>query len=88
MKSLKEQAIDFGKYPITIQDRKITIPTWIIRFPKWRGAKLSRTLAGTYRNKTLFEFNGKPLFGELAVLHWLKKDGWDGVWVDTFHSFS
>jgi hypothetical protein len=88
MKSLKEQAISFGKYPITFQSRRIDIATWTIRFPKWHGAKLSRTLPGTYRNKTLGEFNGKPLFGELAVLRSLKKDGWDGVWVDTFHSRS
>jgi hypothetical protein len=29
--------------------------------------------------------SGEPLFGELAILRWLQKDGWDGVRVDTFH---
>jgi hypothetical protein len=29
--------------------------------------------------------DGQPLFGELAILRCLQKDGWDGVWVDAFH---
>ena len=28
---------------------------------------------------------GEPVFGELAILTALRKDGWEGVWVDTFH---
>jgi hypothetical protein len=87
MESLKRQALSFGEYPIRLPTgRRIGISTWTIRFPKWSGAKLPRSLAGTYKNKTLVKFYGRPLFGELAVLRWLKKDGWDGVWVDTFHS--
>jgi len=31
----------------------------------------------------VIEFGGRPLFPELAVLHALKADGWDGVWVDS-----
>ncbi|MFZ1072895.1 MAG: VRR-NUC domain-containing protein [Verrucomicrobiia bacterium] len=88
MKLLKQQAISFGKYPITFQGKKIGIETWTIHFPKWSGAGLSKSVPGTYRNKSLVNFNGEPLFGELAVLRWLQNDGWDGVWVDTFHSSS
>ncbi|HET7458608.1 MAG TPA: hypothetical protein VFJ74_13260 [Gemmatimonadaceae bacterium] len=43
------------------------------------------TLAATYTSKPLVTFRGAPLFGELAVLRWLEADGWEGVWVDTFH---
>jgi hypothetical protein len=86
MKSLKQQAISLGKYPITIRGAKIGISTWTIQFPSWTGAELSRSVAGTYRNKALVNYFGEPLFGELAVLRWLEKDGWEGVWVDTFHS--
>ncbi len=42
-------------------------------------------IPATYTSKPLVTFNGAPMFGELAVLRWLNVDGWDGVWVDTFH---
>jgi hypothetical protein len=42
-------------------------------------------LATTYTSKPLVTFRGAPMFGELAVLRWLEVDGWEGVWVDTFH---
>ena len=43
------------------------------------------TLAHTYTSKPLVSVNGDAMFGELAILRWLEKDGWEGVWVDTFH---
>lgn len=42
-------------------------------------------LPATYTSKPLVTFDGAAMFGELAVLRWLNVDGWDGVWVDTFH---
>lgn len=42
-------------------------------------------LASTYTSKPLVTFNGAAMFGELAVLRWLEVDGWQGVWLDTFH---
>lgn len=46
---------------------------------------LDETLPKTYRSKPLVVVNGDVLFGELAILRYLQMDGWDGVWVDTFH---
>lgn len=43
------------------------------------------TLPLTYTAKPLVTFHGAAMFGELAVLRWLEVDGWEGVWVDTFH---
>jgi hypothetical protein len=43
------------------------------------------TLLHTYTSKPLVSVDGDAMFGELAILRWLEKDGWDGVWVDTFH---
>ena len=42
-------------------------------------------LSQTYTSKPLVSVHGDAMFGELAILRWLEKDGWDGVWVDTFH---
>jgi len=36
-----------------------------------------------YGGRPVIEFGGRPLFPELAVLHALKADGWDGVWIDS-----
>ena len=38
----------------------------------------------TYGNKPLIDVDGTPMFAELAILRLFQKDGWDGVWVDTF----
>ena len=85
MKSLKQQRIGLGKYSIICQGKMVTIESWTIRFPKWVGTPTKKSLKNTYRVKPLVEVNGEPLFGELAILRLLQRDGWDGVWVDTFH---
>ena len=86
MKSLKRQATSIGEYSLTYpRGQKITIATWTIRFPKWLGKPLDEKQKGSYKIKPLVQIDGEPLFGELAVLRLLQKDGWDGVWVDTYH---
>jgi len=39
-----------------------------------------------YLNKPVVAHDGRVLFGEIAVLRYLEKDQWKGVWVDSFHS--
>ena len=43
------------------------------------------TLAGTYVSKPLVSVDGDAMFGELAIVRWLEKDGWQAFWVDTYH---
>jgi hypothetical protein len=59
----------------------------LVRFPSAVPAKLpDGTLKFTYTSKPLVtSVTGAAAFGELAILDALRKDGWDGVWVDTFH---
>ena len=86
MNSLKKLAWNEGEYSLKFPTgHSLTIASWSIRFPKWNGSPLSETTKDTYRVKPLVEVDGEPLFGELAILRLLQKDGWDGVWVDTFH---
>lgn len=42
-------------------------------------------LKKTYTVKPLVAPFGSLLFGELAILQCLERDGWTGVWVDTYH---
>jgi VRR-NUC domain len=86
MESLKRQVTSIGEYSVTSpKSPKITIATWTIRFAKWLGKPLDELQKGSYKIKPLVEINGEPNFGELAILRLLQKDGWDGVWVDTYH---
>jgi hypothetical protein len=63
------------------------IRTLTVRFPLAAPAKLPNgSLKSTYTSKPLvMSMTGEPVFGEFAILTALRKDGWEGVWVDTFH---
>src|SRR5262245_55514251 len=49
-------------------------------FPKWMGSPIE----DTYGGKPVLNFNGEPVFAELAILRIFQADAWDGVWIDTF----
>lgn len=40
----------------------------------------------THLSKPVVSIDQAILFGELAILRYLEKDGWKGVWIDAFHS--
>ena len=42
-------------------------------------------MKGTYLSKPLVIFDNQVFWGELAIVHTLINDGWQAVWVDTFH---
>lgn len=58
-----------------------------IRFPSASPGRLGDgQLRQTYNVKPLVvSVRGESVFGEFAILHALQEDGWDGVWLDTFH---
>ncbi len=49
-------------------------------FKRWTG----EFTGDAYGNKPILDVDGEPMFAELAILRHFQKDGWDGVWVDTF----
>ena len=78
----------------TIEPRQVTLPDGAtvvnralpIRFSRATPDRLPEgTLPRTYTSKPLVSVNGAAMFGELAIVRWLEKDGWDAVWMDTFH---
>ena len=58
----------------------VRIPKVHLTFEKWSGIYPD----DTYGNKTVLNFNDEPVFAELAILRIFQKDGWNGVWVDTY----
>ena len=65
---------------------EVGIAVWSVQFESAEPSRLADPqLPKTYAIKPLVQLGGESLFGELAILRSLQKDGWDGVWVDTFH---
>lgn len=60
--------------------RQIEIPKTTPFFSLWTGEPIK----DRYGNKPLLNFNGQPVFAELAILGVLQNDGWQGAWVDTY----
>lgn len=51
-----------------------------IKLTPWRGGQIKND----YNGKAVLDYNGQPLFGELAVLKQYNRDGYDGVWIDNY----
>jgi len=58
----------------------LDIPIKYLQFKKWSGSPIK----DDYNGKTVIDFDGEPLFAELAVLRMYQKDDWAGVWVDCY----
>jgi hypothetical protein len=61
---------------------RVLVPKVEARFAPWRGP----SSADTYGGKTLLAWEERPAFAELVVLWTLQREGWEGVWVDSYRS--
>lgn len=59
---------------------QISIQKYFLTFNPWKGAPIPNT----YNGKAVIDWNGEPLFAELAVLRLFQSHEWDGVWVDSY----
>ncbi|OGI73949.1 hypothetical protein A3D42_00680 [Candidatus Nomurabacteria bacterium RIFCSPHIGHO2_02_FULL_41_18] len=59
---------------------QISIQKYFLNFNKWGGSPVPNS----YGNKAVIDYEGEPLFAELAVLRLFQSNGWDGVWVDSY----
>jgi hypothetical protein len=62
------------------EDRTVEIRKACPRWKLWTGTPV----ADTYGGKPILDYAGEPLFAELVILREFEKDGWTGVWVDTY----
>lgn len=60
--------------------RKVSVVKYFLKFKEWKG----KPIPNSYGNKAVIDFNGEPVFAELAVLKLFQYHGWDGVWVDSY----
>lgn len=59
---------------------QVSIQKYFLHFNEWKGAPIPNT----YNGKAVIDWNGEPVFAELAVLRLFQSNGWDGVWVDSY----
>lgn len=59
----------------------VLIQKYFLTFTPWKGVPIPNT----YNGKAVIDWNGEPLFAELAVLRLFQSHGWEGVWVDSYH---
>lgn len=58
----------------------VEIAKYFIVFKPWTG----KEIIDTYGGKTIIDFHTEPVFAELAILRYLQRDGWNGVWADNY----
>ena len=63
-----------------LSGEQIPIQKYFLHFDPWKGDPIPNT----YNGKAVIDWNGKPVFAELAVLRLFQSHGWDGVWVDSY----
>jgi hypothetical protein len=49
-------------------------------FRLWTG----EPIGDTYGSKSILDLSGEPVFAELAILRLFQREGWEGVWVDSY----
>lgn len=69
-------------YPITLPGgRTVEVSKATPKFQIWKGGGID-----TYGGKAILVVDDEPVFAELAILRTLQRDGWDGVWIDTYRN--
>jgi len=60
--------------------QEVQIPKKELVFQKWKGEKLNNT----FGNKPLIDFDGVPVFAEIAILKLGLISSWKGRWIETY----
>ena len=69
-----------AKETLIIDGAEITVPKSEIYFNEWHGTSLENT----FGDKPQVNFEGRPMFAELAIMNMAINDGWDARWVETY----
>ncbi len=66
-----------------LRGQSVSVP--IYRFGVKRWPERIEFDIGSYTNKVLIEYEGDPLFCEIALVRIARSQGWDAAWIDTYH---
>jgi hypothetical protein len=70
------------EYFTTIEGNKLSLDKYHFVFNEWKQPHSF----DTYNRKPLLELDNEPLFAELLFLRILEKEGYKGIWVDTYRN--
>ncbi len=70
--------------PFYLPGGTVSIATERWELERWEGETDPPDLRRPWGIKPKFSVNGRRSCAELAVLDYLRRDGWDGVWVSAF----
>jgi hypothetical protein len=62
--------------------KRILVQKYFFMFNRWSGA----AIPNDYNGKAVVDWNGEPVFAELAVVRLLKAHGWNAVWTDSYRN--
>ncbi|MBI2473986.1 hypothetical protein HYV70_05545 [Candidatus Uhrbacteria bacterium] len=62
-----------------LQDSSVEVPKAIISFKEWHGAK-----PNSFGGKPFIDFDGVPIFAELAIARTFQQLGYTAYWVETY----
>lgn len=60
--------------------KEVLIKKYFLKFRPWEG----KPVENSYGNKAVIDWQGEPVFAELAVLKLFQENGWNGVWADSY----
>ncbi len=60
--------------------KEVNVKKYFLKFKAWAGEKISFD----YGHKPIIDFDGEACFAELAILRLFFKNGWQGVWVESY----
>lgn len=63
-----------------VDGKEVRIPTKRLTFKQWSGSSIKNT----FGNKGLVDYEGVPMFAELAIQRLAVEGGWDARWVETY----
>jgi len=63
-----------------LNNETFEIPKCILTFKQWEGLPIANTFGG----KPLIDFDGTPMFAELALMKLFKIAGWNSRWIETY----
>lgn len=63
-----------------VNDQEVRIPIVHLKFKKWQGEPIANTFGG----KGLIDYQGQPIFAELAIMQTAIAGGWQARWVETY----
>jgi hypothetical protein len=84
VQTLLARAGDIAVHDVVLPDgARVPVRAIRVRFGRATPERLKPgTLPPPYASKRLVSVEGDAMFGELAVVRWLERDGWDAVWAD------